>query len=431
MRDLQNYGNITIGNTSSDISIAGNGVHIAGLVTAASGTLGVTNLEKNINKGNITINRASLNGRAIKSGNSFAVSIGGLGAYYTGKSFANSENEGDITLSQYIAVGDVYLYLGGNIGYTTNEELVVKGCKNIGTITVSDKITKAFYFYAGGIVGTATKAITFDNCHNAMKAGVENGLVIKGTWADATGSNSVRIGGILGIQSGGVITMKNGVTNSANMHLAAKYRDSGGFSVGGIAGVCSGSAHKFTQLVQNSGNIYYEGECPKGTFCIGGCMGQFGASASKSIEKLVNTGNITAVKTVANSFPTGTKNGIIAGIAASCSGNLPNAQSVCTITAINMEDTRDSNYNAVGAIIGNRTPAILTNCHAGGKIVLEQVEDGADASGDGALVDTPGDLSVSNYAAYLSGDHTFTSAAAKAQSCGYISAIGATPQYAE
>ena len=143
MRDLQNYGNITIGNTSSDISIAGNGVHIAGLVTAASGSLGVTNLTKNINKGNITINRAKLNGRAIKADNSFAVSIGGLGAYYTGSSFANSENEGDITLSQYIAAGDVYLYLGGNIAHTTNEKLVVKGCKNIGTITVSDKITKA------------------------------------------------------------------------------------------------------------------------------------------------------------------------------------------------------------------------------------------------------------------------------------------------
>ena len=431
MHDLQNYGNITIGNTSSDISIAGNGVHIAGLVSAASGSLGVTNLEKNINKGNITINRAKLNGRAIKADNSFAVSIGGLGAYYTGKSFANSENEGDITLSQYIAVGDVYLYLGGNIGHTTNEDLVVKDCKNIGTITVSDKITKAFYFYAGGIVGTATKAITFDNCHNAMKTGVENGWVVKGTWANATGSNSVRIGGVIGIQSGGAITMKNGVTNSANIHLTAKYRDTGGFSVGGIAGVCSGSAHTFTGLVQNSGNLYYEGECPSGTFCIGGCIGQFGASAAKSIEKLVNTGNITAVKTVANSFPTGTKNGIIAGIAASCSGNLPNAQSVCTITAIDMEATRDSNYNAVGAIIGSRTPTILTNCHAGGKIVLEQVEDGADASGDGAIVDTPGDLSVSNYAAYLSGDHTFTSAAAKAQNCGYISAIDATPQFAE
>ena len=430
MRDLQNYGNINIGNTSSDISIAGNGVHIAGLVSAASGALGVTNLSKNINKGNITINRAKLNGRAIASDNSFSACIGGLAAYYTGTSFANSENEGDITLSQYIATGNVYLYLGGNISFTTGA-VTVKNCKNIGTLTVSDKIDKAFYFYAGGLVGTATKAITFDNCHNAMKAGVENGWVVKGTWAGATGSNSVRIGGIVGIQSGGVITMKNGVTNSANMYLAAKYRDTGGFSVGGIAGICSNYDHTFTGLVQNSGNIYYEGECPSGTFCIGGCMGQFGSSAAKSIEKLINTGNITAVKTVANSFPTGTKNGIIAGIAASCSGNLQNAQSVCTITAIGMEGVRDENYCAVGAILGNTSPAILTNCHAGGSIELttEIIVDEYNQTSEEANL--PGTLSVSNYAAYLSGDHTFTSAAAKAQSCGYISAIDATPEYAE
>ena len=443
LRDLQNFGNITIGNTSSQIAIACNGLHIGGLVSHVSGALSVTDLEKNINKGNITVNKASLNGHAITADKSVVYAcIGGLAGYYTGSSFNNSENEGDITLAHYVAVGNVYLFLGGNIGYTTNEALVVKNTKNIGTITVSDKITKAFYFYAGGLVGYSSKAITFDNCHNAMKAGVENGVVIKGTWADASGSNTVRFGGIVGYPSSGVLTLKNGVTNSANFHITSKYRDSGGFSVGGIAGVCSGSAHKFTQLVQNSGNIYYAGECPKGTFCIAGCIGQFGTSASKSIEKLVNTGNITAVKTVANSFPTSTKNGLIAGIAASCSGNLPNAQSVCTITAIDMEDRNHASstkegvttyyHNSVGAIIGSTTAAsILTNCHAGGKIVLEQVEDGADASGEGATIETPGNLNVSNYAAYLSGDHTFTSAAAKAQNCGFISAIDATPQYAE
>ena len=445
MRDLQNYGNINIGNTSSDISIAGNGVHIAGLVSVASGSLGVTNLEKNINKGNITINRAKLNGRAIASKNTLSACIGGLAAYYTGTSFANSENEGDITLNQYIAVGNVYLYLGGNIGFTTGE-VTLKNCKNIGTLTVSDKITKAFWFYAGGLVGTTSKAITFDNCHNAMKAGVANGWVVKGTWADASDSNTVRIGGIVGQQAGGVITMKNGVTNSANMLLAAKYRDSGGFSVGGIAGVCSSYAHTFTGLVQNSGNIYYEGECPKGTFCLAGCMGQFGTNAAKSIEKLVNTGNITAVKTVANSFPTGAKNGLIAGIAASCSGNLPNAQSVCTITAIDMEDRNHASstkdgvttyyHNSVGAIVGGITAAsILSNCHAGGKIVtMSEVGDSVEDPEGGSetpAIETPGILNTSNYAAWLSGDHEFTSAAAKTQKCGYISAIDATPEYAE
>ena len=435
LRDLQNFGNITIGNTSSQISIVCNGLHIGGLVSHVSGALSVTNLDKNINKGNITVNKASLNGHSITTDSSVYACIGGLAGYYTGKSFQNSENEGDITLANYVAVGNVYLFLGGNIGYTTNAELVVKNTKNIGTITVSDNITKAFYFYAGGLVGYTSKAITFDNCHNAMKAGVENGVVIKGTWADATGSNTVRFGGIVGYPSSGVLTLKNGVTNSANFHITSKYRDSGGFSVGGIAGVCSNSAHKFTGLVQNSGNIYYAGECPKGTFCLAGCFGQFGTSASKSIEKLVNTGNITAVKTVANSFPTSSsKNGWIGGVVGSCSGNLPNAQSVCTITAINMEDTHGEAANGVGAIIGAKSPTILTNCHAGGKIITasETIDNGEDANGETSttIVETPGVLNVSNYAAWLSGDHTFTSATAKSQKCGYISAIDATPQYA-
>ena len=446
LRDLQNFGNITIGNTSSQIAIACNGLHIGGLVSHVSGAFSVTNLDKNINKGNITVNKASLNGHATTADKSVVYAcIGGLAGYYTGSNFQKSENEGDITLAHYVAVGNVYLFLGGNIGYTTNAELVVKNTKNIGTITVSDKITKAFYFYAGGLVGYTSKAITFDNCHNAMKAGVENGVVIKGTWADASGSNTVRFGGIVGYPSSGVLTLKNGVTNSANFHITSKYRDSGGFSVGGIAGVCSNSAHKFTGLVQNSGNIYYAGECPKGTFCIAGCIGQFGTSASKSIEKLVNTGNITAVKTAANSFPTAAKNGLIAGITASCSGNLPNAQNFCTITAIDMEDRNHASktedgvttyfHNSVGAIVGSVSAASLTNCHAGGKIVTksevgDSVED-PEGGSEAAAIETPGILNTSNYAAWLSGDHEFTSAAAKTQKCGYISAIDATPEYAE
>ena len=444
MRDLQNFGNITIGNTSSQISIVCNGLHIGGLVSQVSGSFSVTDLDKNINKGNITVNKAYLNGQAITTSNKLYACIGGLAGYYTGSSFNNSENEGDITLAHYVSTNNVYLFLGGNIGFTTNEELVVKNTKNIGTITVSDKITKAFFFYAGGLVGYASKAITFDNCHNAMKAGVENGVVIKGTWASGGGSNTVRFGGIVGYPSSGVLTFKNGVTNSANFHITSKYGDTGGFSVGGLVGVASGSAHKFTGLVQNSGNIYYAGECPSGTFCIGGCIGQFGTSATKSIEKLINTGNITAVKSK-NSFPTGKKNGLIAGVAASCGGNLPNAQSFCTITAINMEDRNHASntedgvttyyHNSVGAIVGSVSAASLTNCHAGGKIVtMSEVGDSVDDPDGGSevpAIETPGILNTSNYAAWLSGDREFTSAAAKAQKCGYISAIDATPEYAE
>ena len=129
------------------------------------------------------------------------------------------------------------------------------------------------------------------------------------------------------------------------------------------------------------------------------------------------------------------ENGLIGGIIGTHSVALSNAKFYGTITAIGFEDTHSSTFtNSVGAIIGNITSANLTNCHAGGKIVTasETIEDGVDASGESEtiIVETPGVLSTSNYAAWLSGDHTFSSATAKSQKCGYISSIDATPQYA-
>ena len=62
--------------------------------------------------------------------------------------------------------------------------------------------------------------------------------------------------------------------------------------------------------------------------------------------------------------------------------------------------------------------------------VGDSVED-PEGGSEAAVNETPGILNTTNYAAWLSGDRTFTSAAAKAQSCGYISAIDATPEYAE
>jgi hypothetical protein len=92
-------------------------------------------------------------------------------------------------------------------------------------------------------------------------------------------------------------------------------------------------------------------------------------------------------------------------------------------------------HNSVGAIVGSISAASLTNCHAGGKIVtMSEVGDSVDDPDGGSeapAIETPGILNTSNYAAWLSGDHEFTSAAAKAQSCGYISAIDAKPEYAE
>ena len=164
---------------------------------------------------------------------------------------------------------------------------------------------------------------------------------------------------------------------------------------------------------------------------IGGLFGQSGNTAGKTIEKLVNTGNITLVNTNDKWKPTSAKNGYVGGIAGIDTTDIHNAYCYCTITAIDFEDSHSTeSKNALGMITGSVSAAGLSNCHAGGKIIATQVEDGADASGDGAIIDTPGVLNVSNYATWISGDHTVTSETAKSQSCGYISSITATPQYA-
>ena len=148
---------------------------------------------------------------------------------------------------------------------------------------------------------------------------------------------------------------------------------------------------------------------------------------------MVCTGNITITREGGTNWkPTAKKNGFIAGIVGTHNVALSNAKFYGKITAIGFEDTHSTSYtNSVGAIVATNSSALLTNCHAGGTIELTTgiIEDEYNQTTE--KVNLPGTLSVSNYAAYLSGDHTFTSAAAKAQKCGYISAIDATPEYAE
>ena len=153
---------------------------------------------------------------------------------------------------------------------------------------------------------------------------------------------------------------------------------------------------------------------------------------------MINTGNITVTnKGGSNWKPTAKKNGFIGGVVGTHSVALSNAKFYGTITAIGFEDTHSSTWtNSVGAIIGNVTSASLTNCHAGGTIIISKKEEtvGGDEetgeAGETVISDVPGVLTVENYAAYLTGNHSFTAAEAKSQKCGFITSIDATPQYA-
>ena len=490
--DESNYGNITVGKADGTaMSIVANGICIGGVtglrykrgvgenhaatnsgnitinsgVTLDSSTIGIyvggcsaynaasTTFNNFSNSGNVTVsatvkdnifiggiagealagvNTSSNSGNVAFNGtNSKYVYMGGLVGQLAGTAMTGCTNSGDVSLNKCKSAAKAFAYVGGVLGYAPNVTTLTN-CNNSGVMTIPGSLNAGFEVYIGGLAGY-TKDIVLDNCHNNKKAGTEWGLVIDHSCPNVTDSNRVRGGGLIG--QTGKITTRNGVSNKANIHLACKYLDTGGFSVGGFVGVGGGSAHELSGTVENSGNIYYAGQCPSGTFSIGGLFGQSGSKVFAASEDLRNTGDITLVKAYDNSFPTAKKNGIVGGIAGSHTVALSNAKFYGTITAIGFEDTHSSTFtNSIGAIIGNITSANLTNCHAGGKIVTasETVDYGEDASGnhETAIVETPGALNTSNYAAWLSGDHTFSSATAKSQNCGYISSIDATPQYA-
>ncbi len=404
---------------------------------AADGKTAELTLTSCENHGNVTLN-ATTNSK-------LATYLGGLAAEFFGTAVTNCSNSGDITLtkcsSKSNADGEVWVNLGGLFGYTRTA-LTVTNCTNSGTISSAKSINQAFVFTAAGFIGGSKANITLDNCHNTQKKGVDWGIKLENSIPNSSGSNQSRAGGFLGWHSGGVLTTKNGVTNSANIYIAIKNSDSGGSSYGGIAGVAPGNSHSFGGTISSSGNMYYAGTSASGTFCFAGLFGQTGAKVPTLCENLVCTGNITVTNEGGTNWkPTAAKNGLVAGIAGSHAVALSNAKFYGTITAIGFEDRNHASstkngvttyyHNTVGAIVAANSSALLTNCHAGGtfELTTDTIQD--EYSGSTEEVNLPGILTVDNYAAYLSGDHTFTSAAAKAQKCGYISSINATPEYAE
>ena len=388
------------------------------------------------NHGNVTLN-ATTNSK-------LATYLGGLAAEFFGTAVTNCSNSGDITLTKCSsqsytadAATEVWVNIGGFFGYTRTAHTLTN-CTNSGTISSAKSLNSSFVFTAGGFIGGSKTDITLDNCHNTMKPSVEWGIKLENTIPDGSGSNQSRAGGFLGWHSGGTLTTKNGVSNSANIYIGIINGDSGGSSYGGIAGVAPSNAHSFGGTISNSGNIYYAGTSASGTFSVGGLFGQSGNKTPTVCDDLRNTGNITITKEGGSNWkPTAKKNARIGGISGYHTGaTWSNAQSVCTITAMDFEDTHRTSYtNVVGAICADSN-VTLNNCHVGGTMLLSTKKEtvGGDEetgeAGETVISDVPGVLTVENYAAYLTGNHSFTAAEAKSQKCGFITSIDATPQYA-
>ena len=350
-RDFQNYGNITIGKTDSAISITGNGIHIGGLASYFSSTIGVTNLAKNINAGKITINKVTFNGKfsptAGETANTWSTHIGGIAGYTTG-TISKSENSGAITVGSG-ATFSSETSIGGAVGYTTG---ALTSVNNTANVTVAGKMS-ALGYVAGGVglvsanLNTCTNSgavsVSTTNSATTYVAGYA-GYIIGGeeyksvsntgdvTFSGNSGNNTLAMGGMAGANkvagtytscsNNGVITLTKGAkankvhyiggliaytvsgtkiescTNSTKagveygivVHQTSSATGGGGAKrIGGIVG--QAAAPKLTD-VSNSAGIYHDGyQLGTAGLSLGGIVGTASGTPTAS-GTITNSGNI-------------------------------------------------------------------------------------------------------------------------------------------
>ncbi len=306
-RDFQNYGNITIGRAEEAISITGNGLHIGGLISYASGAVGVTNLAENINKGTITITNATLCGTFTptvdSTANTWTTCIGGVAGYPTGN-VTKSKNEGAITLGTNATIATA-AYIGGVAGKVIDD--TISASKNSGAMNIGGAVSGGIT-YVGGIVGNSTGAITTSDNSGAINVSATTsaqcyagGIVGYTTGALTTVSNKASgtvttsgtygdttcIGGAAGYTGAGV---PNGVTNAAAVTIGGVI-SAGNTHIGGIIGYMGGASLLNSS---NTGNVTYNANTKVGYMNIGGCAGwtnvaiTFDTCFNKSVVSVVN-----------------------------------------------------------------------------------------------------------------------------------------------
>ena len=436
-----NSGNIAINGTIADEAYIGgiggsvtsalNGCNNTGNVTVSATTGGATyvsggagyatgNITSGSNSGTISVSST------ITTGTTY---LGGyVGQCYGGKEFSEISNTGDVTFSGNS--GNNTLAMGGVVGSVAIAGAFTK-CSNNGVITLAKNAKANKVHYVGGLIGYSVADSSYTSCTNSTKTGVEWGVVIHQTSSTTGGSSAKRIGGVIG--NAGTTTLKD-VSNSAGIYHDGCQLGTAGLSIGGIGGTMG--ATTVSGVIENSGNIYYAGRCPKSNFGIAGIFATPGSSTLTGAT-IINTGDITIEKKFDDFIPTdnGGHRCVLGGICGYAPKELSNATSFCKISILNWraESGTAANNNFYGLIQGINTPTNhITNCKVGGTLEFTTgiIEDEYNQTTE--KVNLPGTITVANYAKYLTGDQTFTSAAAKTQKIGVItSADDTTPEYAE
>ena len=409
LNGCDNTGNVTVS------AAIGNSPYIGGGAGYATG-----NITSGSNSGTISVSST------ITTGTSY---VGGyVGQCNGGTEFSEISNTGDVTFSGNS--GNNTLALGGAVG-SVSIAGAFSNCSNNGVVTLTKGAKANKVHYVGGLIGYSVNSSSYTSCTNSTKQGVEWGVVIHQTSSTTGGGNAKRIGGVIG-QAG--TTTLNNVSNSAGIYHDGYQLGTAGLSIGGIGGTMGVTT--VSGVIENSGNIYYAGRCPKSNFGIAGIFATPGSSTLTGAT-ITNTGDITIEKKFDDFIPTdnGSHRCVCGGITGYAPKELSNATSFCKISILNWraDSGTAANNNFFGLIQGMNTPTNhITNCKVGGTLELTTGTISDEYSGAEEEVNLPGTITVANYAMYLTGDQTFTSAAAKAQSIGVItSADDTTPEYAE
>lgn len=315
-RDFQNYGNITIGRAEEAISITGNGLHIGGLISYASGTITTSTLTENINKGKITITNATLNGK-------FTPSI--------------TENAGED--NEKTTANTWTTCIGGIAGYPTGS---LSKSKNEGAISVDSKTTFSAETCIGGAVGKTTGAVTsVDNTGNVTVAGKINGL---GYMAGGVGLVSANLNTCT---NSGAVSVST--TNSATTYVA------------GYAGyIIGGEEYK---SVSNTGDVTFSGNSGNYTLAMGGMAGA--NKVGGTYTSCSNNGVITLTKGAKAN-----KAHYIAGVISytvsgtklvSCTNSTKSGVQYGIVVHQTSSTTGGSSAKRIGGIIGQAAGPQLTN----------------------------------------------------------------------
>lgn len=345
-RDFQNYGNITIGKTDSAISITGNGIHIGGLASFFSSTIGVTNLAKNINAGKITINKVTFNGKfsptAESTANTWSTHIGGIAGYPTG-AISNSENSGAITVGSG-ATFSSETSIGGAVGYTAG---ALTSVNNTANVTVAGKMS-ALGYVAGG-VGLASANLSSCTNSGAVSVSTTNsattyvagyaGYIIGGeeyksvsntgdvTFSGNSGNNTLAMGGMAGANKvAGTYTScsNNGVITLTKNAKANKVHYIAGLIAYTVSGTKITSCTNSTKAGVEYGIVVHQTSSTTGSSSakrIGGIVGQ------ASAPQLTNVSNSAGI--YHDGYQLGTAGLSLGGIIGTASGT-PTASGTIT-----------------------------------------------------------------------------------------------------